>query len=53
MNETIDRRYLATGGVDDGGAHPVLTVELLGVSGNKVAIRGDGIADGTLVLVPV
>lgn len=29
------------------------TVELLGVSGNKVAIRGDGIADGTLVLVPV
>ena len=29
------------------------TVELLAVSGNKVAIRGDGIADGTLVLVPV
>ena len=29
------------------------TVELLGVSGNKVAIRGDSIADGTLVLVPV
>ena len=29
------------------------SVDLLGVSGSKVAIRGDGIADGTLVLVPV
>ncbi|MCU1397583.1 MAG: peptidoglycan-binding protein [Acidimicrobiales bacterium] len=29
------------------------TVELLGISGNKVAIRGDGVAAGTLVLVPV
>jgi peptidoglycan hydrolase-like protein with peptidoglycan-binding domain len=28
------------------------TVDLLGVSGNKVAIRGDGIASGTVVLVP-
>ena len=29
------------------------TVELLGVSGSKVGIRGDGVTAGTVVLVPV
>jgi peptidoglycan hydrolase-like protein with peptidoglycan-binding domain len=29
------------------------TVELLGVSGSKVGIRGDGVSAGTVVLVPV
>jgi hypothetical protein len=29
-----------------------VTVELLGVSGANVAIRGDGVSEGTMVLLP-
>jgi hypothetical protein len=29
-----------------------LTVELLGVSGGDIAIRGDGVAEGTVLLLP-
>jgi hypothetical protein len=40
--------------VDDGnGASHFVTVELLGVSGSKVGIRGEGIAAGTPILEPV
>ena len=34
------------------GSTKWLTVELLGVSGGKVALRGDGLTDGTVVLLP-
>ena len=30
-----------------------LTVDLLGVSGGNVAIRGDGLTEGTTLLLPV
>ena len=35
------------------GSTKWLTVELLGVSGGNVALRGDGLTDGTVVLLPV
>ncbi len=40
---------------DDGtasGAWHFVTIEVLGISGSKVAVRGDGIASGTVILQP-
>jgi hypothetical protein len=48
----IDGSY-AVQVVASDGSNPFVSVELLGVSGSKAAIRGDGIAAGTEVLQPL
>ena len=47
----LDGSYAVQVQVSDGVTKWV-TVELLGVSGANVAIRGDGVSQGTVVLLP-
>ena len=47
----LDGTYAVEEQATDGSTN-WLTVELLGVSGGNVAIRGDGVSEGTTVLLP-
>jgi hypothetical protein len=47
----LDGTYAVQAQTSD-GTTKWLTVELLGVSGNNIAIRGDGISEGTVLLLP-